>query len=173
MHRITYSVSLHGIIKSNIWQCYCEQEKENSLTYKNTTFITATSDCLRKTPKEWNEKYYTFMKVTVAYNVACTMHFCTYGAMARPCSYKDLLSPTGDKAVTRTRCCHLHLIPGNKTAFHRLIHQTEVLPGTFSIANVSLIKYIHHKIWENVFCKCSFLIKSNMKVSSLNPIQCL
>lgn len=41
MHRITYSVSHHGVIKSNIRQynvmCYSEEEKENS-TYQNTVF---------------------------------------------------------------------------------------------------------------------------------------
>ena len=43
MHRITYSVSHHGIIKSNIWpynlMCYCEEEKQFNHLQKYRVFF--------------------------------------------------------------------------------------------------------------------------------------
>lgn len=86
-------------------------------------------------------------------NVTCTMHFCAEKAILWPCSYRGLLSLTGDKAVTRMKRFKLLFAPfdpSTQTAFHRLKQQIKALWGTFSRAKVSLINYIHHKIEENI-----------------------
>lgn len=51
-----------------------------------------------------------------------------------------------------------HSISGLTTAFHKLLEQLKALWETFSRAYVSLMNYIHRKIWEDIF-KLSFLSK--------------